>query len=156
VPGATLNVGRLEAGERPNVVPDYGFAHFETRAFEAERLHEMIARIQQIVERRTVPETEAELETSINHLPMPASASARLLALAQVLAGRLQFSIEGVATGGASDGNTAAEAGKPVLDGLGPVGGQAHSPYEYLDISSIVPRTALLAGLIATIGSGTW
>ena len=45
-------------------------------------------------------------------------------------------------------------------DGLGPVGGMDHSPQEYLEVASIVPRTALLAGLIAAIGRdpevGAW
>ena len=54
-------------------------------------------------------------------------------------------------TGGASDANTTSGMGVPSLDGLGPIGGNDHSPSEYLDIDSIVPRTALLAGLILTV-----
>ena len=42
--------------------------------------------------------------------------------------------------------------GVPTIDGLGPVGGLDHSPEEYLEVASIVPRTTLLAGLIAAIG----
>ena len=42
--------------------------------------------------------------------------------------------------------------GIPSIDGLGPVGGFDHSPEEYLEVSSIVPRTTLLAALIAAIG----
>jgi acetylornithine deacetylase/succinyl-diaminopimelate desuccinylase-like protein len=41
--------------------------------------------------------------------------------------------------------------GVPTLDGLGPIGGNDHSPAEYLDLDSIVPRTALLAGLLLAI-----
>jgi glutamate carboxypeptidase len=37
------------------------------------------------------------------------------------------------------------------LDGLGPIGGRDHSPDEYLLLSSVAPRAALLAGLIASI-----
>jgi len=33
------------------------------------------------------------------------------------------------------------------------VGGEAHGPNEWLDLDSIVPRTALLAGLLARLGS---
>jgi len=40
-----------------------------------------------------------------------------------------------------------------VLDGLGPIGGLDHSPDEYILLSSIVPRTALLAKLIMAITS---
>ncbi|MDP9363105.1 MAG: M20 family peptidase, partial [Chloroflexota bacterium] len=65
----------------------------------------------------------------------------------------------GAATGGASDLSFAARSGTPGLDGLGPVGGLDHGPDEYILRSSIVPRTALLAKLLAAIeakhGRGT-
>ena len=41
-----------------------------------------------------------------------------------------------------------AAAGIPVLDGLAPVGGDDHTPAEWLDAASIVPRVTLLAALI--------
>jgi glutamate carboxypeptidase len=37
------------------------------------------------------------------------------------------------------------------LDGLGPVGGDDHAPGEWLALSSVVPRTSLVAGLMARI-----
>ena len=40
----------------------------------------------------------------------------------------------------------------PSIDGLGPIGGNDHSPAEYLEVDSIVPRTVLLAGLILALG----
>jgi glutamate carboxypeptidase len=42
--------------------------------------------------------------------------------------------------------------GVPTLDGLGPVGGDDHSVDEWLDVTSVAPRTTLLAGLIARAG----
>jgi glutamate carboxypeptidase len=41
--------------------------------------------------------------------------------------------------------------GIPTIDGLGPVGGLDHSPDEYLEVGSIVPRTTLLAALLLAI-----
>jgi glutamate carboxypeptidase len=63
-------------------------------------------------------------------------------------ADELGFALRDAATGGASDANTIAAAGTPVIDGLGPIGGDDHSPSEWLDVASIVPRTALVAALI--------
>ncbi len=40
----------------------------------------------------------------------------------------------------------------PTLDGLGPIGGDDHSADEWLDLASVVPRTTLLATLIARVG----
>jgi acetylornithine deacetylase/succinyl-diaminopimelate desuccinylase-like protein len=41
--------------------------------------------------------------------------------------------------------------GVPSIDGLGPVGGLDHSPAEYLEVASIVPRTTLVAALLLAI-----
>jgi glutamate carboxypeptidase len=64
----------------------------------------------------------------------------------------LGFSIDHVLTGGASDASYTSACGIPSLDGLGPIGGRDHSPFEYLELDSVAPRAALLAGLIATTG----
>jgi glutamate carboxypeptidase len=62
------------------------------------------------------------------------------------------FALRDTGTGGAGDANTTAGMGVPTIDGLGPIGGNDHSPVEYLEVDSIVPRTALLAGLLIAIG----
>jgi glutamate carboxypeptidase len=78
--------------------------------------------------------------------------SLKLAHAAQDIADLLGFSVEHVSTGGASDASYTSSFGIPTLDGLGPIGGLDHSPDEYLLVSSIAPRTALLSGLIATVG----
>jgi glutamate carboxypeptidase len=70
---------------------------------------------------------------------------------ARGLAGGLGFVLDEAATGGGSDGNFTAALGVPTLDGLGSVGEGAHAAHESVVIEHIVPRTALLAALIATI-----
>jgi glutamate carboxypeptidase len=72
--------------------------------------------------------------------------------LAVGVADALGFELSDAATGGASDANTTAGMGIPTIDGLGPIGGLDHSPEEYLEVDSIVPRTALLAALLLSIG----
>ena len=44
-----------------------------------------------------------------------------------------------------------ADMGIPVLDGLGSSGSGQHSSEEYMVISELIPRGALLAGLIRRI-----
>jgi glutamate carboxypeptidase len=80
------------------------------------------------------------------------AATARLVDAARDLARELGFPLDDASTGGVSDANLVAAAGTPVLDGLGPVGGDDHSPDEWLDLPSIAPRVALLAGLVAKAG----
>ncbi len=48
-------------------------------------------------------------------------------------------------SGGVSDANLIADAGMPVIDSLGPVGGNAHSDAEYLEVKSMVPEAAVAA-----------
>lgn len=53
--------------------------------------------------------------------------------------------------GGASDCCNMAAEGCPSIDGLGAIGGGAHTTEEYMLLSPVPQRVALLAGLIASI-----
>ena len=79
--------------------------------------------------------------------------SAALVEAAVAIARDLGFELADAETGGSSDANTTASAGVPSVDGLGPVGGNDHSPLEYIEKSSIVPRTTLLAALLLVVGA---
>jgi glutamate carboxypeptidase len=101
-----------------------------------------------------VPGTRIEVTGGIEKGPMgKTAATVALVELARAVAQEIGFTFADVLTGGTSDGNYIAEQGVPTLDGLGPIGGRDHSPDEYLELDSIVPRTALLAGLIAAIAA---
>jgi glutamate carboxypeptidase len=63
----------------------------------------------------------------------------------------LGFELGECSAGGASDGNSAAALNVPVLDGLGIDGDGAHGGHEHTLLRDIMPRTALLADLIATL-----
>jgi glutamate carboxypeptidase len=63
----------------------------------------------------------------------------------------LGLKIDEQSTGGGSDGNFTAALGVPTLDGLGAVGEGAHALNESILLDQLAPRTALLAGLIASL-----
>ncbi|WAU86118.1 M20/M25/M40 family metallo-hydrolase [Streptomyces sp. Qhu-G9] len=87
--------------------------------------------------------------------PMEPESSAALFALAARIASELgQEPLRGVAVGGASDGNHTAAVGCPTLDGLGAVGSGAHADTEHVEVARMVPRTELLAHLVAQICRG--
>ena len=70
---------------------------------------------------------------------------------ARGIAAELGFELAEAATGGGSDGNFTAALGVPTLDGLGAVGEGAHAAHEHVMVAEhLAPRTALLAGLIAS------
>ncbi len=70
---------------------------------------------------------------------------------ARSVAAELGFVLEEAATGGGSDGNFTAALGVPTLDGMGAVGDGAHAAHESVVIEHLVPRTALLAAMIASV-----
>jgi glutamate carboxypeptidase len=159
--GVTVNVGVIGGGTRPNVVAERCALEVDVRAVTRDSLVEAEVAIRAITEPRVVPDVTVEIEETGRHWPMERlERSGRLVGHAVALAADLGFPLRDAATGGASDANTTAGMGVPTLDGLGPIGGLDHSPGEYLEVASIVPRTVLLAGLIASIGRdpevGAW
>jgi glutamate carboxypeptidase len=148
-PGLTLNVGVVRGGTVTNVVPEVARADFEARAVHPEDMAPLSEAVERIAAMPYVPGTSATLRGGWHLAPMARTpAIAALAALANECAGELGFTVAAAATGGASYANILAEAGLPVLDGLGPVGGLVHSPDEHILPESIVPRTALLALLM--------
>jgi glutamate carboxypeptidase len=151
-PGVTVNVGVIAGGTRPNVVAERCVLDVDVRATDAASQDEAEAAIRSIAAATEVPDTRVEVERRARHRPMEKlERSGRLVDHAAAIAHRLGFEVKDTATGGASDANTTSGLGVPTLDGLGPIGGNDHSPAEYLDLGSVVPRTALLAGLLLAV-----
>jgi glutamate carboxypeptidase len=151
-PGVTVNVGVVEGGTRPNVVAERATLEVDVRAVTRETLVAAEGAIRELAAAPAVPDVRIEVEETARHWPMERlERSGRLVDLAVEVAARLGFALHDAATGGASDANTTAGLGVPTIDGLGPIGGLDHSPEEYLEVGSIVPRTALLAGLLLAI-----
>ncbi len=152
-PGVTVNVGVVRGGMRPNIVPSETMLQVDLRAVRRADLEAAEAAVREISASMTVPETTCEIRLMGRFWPMEKLERAdRLVQTAIGLAADLGFPLKDAATGGASDANTTAGLGVPSIDGLGPIGGDDHAPGEYLEIESIVPRTALLAGLILSVG----
>lgn len=153
-PGMTVNSGVIEGGKAPNVVPDYAKARVDLRisskddieVFE-DKFREKLININEPGLRVTFRAEENSYCPPMERTP----AVTELEELAQMAARELGFEVTSASTGGISDANLAAAAGTPVLDGLGPIGGLDHSPDEYVELDSIVPRTALLVKLIIAI-----
>jgi glutamate carboxypeptidase len=153
-PGVTVNVGVASGGTRPNVVAESARLEVDLRATSRTAMEEAEAEVRSICERATVADVSCSIEERARHWPMEKTdGTARLVVAAQAVAHGLGFDLNDAATGGASDANTTSGMGVPTLDGLGPIGGLDHSPDEYLEVDSIVPRTALLAGLLLEIAA---
>ena len=150
-PGVTVNVGAARGGTRSNVVAERCHLHVDLRSPEAATLDEADGEIRRICA-DAMPDVTVDVRANSWHRPMEKSdASAGLVEIALGVAAELGFELNDAATGGASDANTTSAAGCPTIDGLGPIGGDDHAPAEWLDLTSVVPRIALLAGIVSRL-----
>ncbi|MFL5660914.1 MAG: M20 family metallopeptidase [Ktedonobacteraceae bacterium] len=151
--GITINPGVITGGTLPNVVPDMAQVQFDLRFLHSQDRLDTEARWREIMQQQRVPDVELMLycEPDFKEPLVCTPASLKIVRRAQDIAGMLGFSINHVLTGGASDSSYTSGYGIPTIDGLGPIGGLDHSPGEYIKLSSIAPRTALLAGLLVSI-----
>jgi glutamate carboxypeptidase len=153
-PGVTVNVGVIAGGTRPNVVPEACMLEVDVRATTRDALEIAEAELRRVAAATEVEDTTVEFEAMARWWPMEKlERSGRLVEHARGVAQALGFEVRDTSTGGASDANTTSGMGIPSLDGLGPIGGNDHSPAEYLDVDSIVPRTTMLAGLLLAIAA---
>ena len=98
------------------------------------------------------PLARYEIAGGFNRPPLETTSTLALYERAERVAKSLGMPALGHASvGGASDGNFAAAAGAQVLDGLGAVGDGAHAAHEWVDITTLESRSALLHALIKDI-----
>lgn len=107
---------------------------------------------------RALVDAEAGLGATVdggaNRPPMEAAQAGALVAAARGCCARLGIDWPGsAAVGGVSDGNLSAAAGAPTLDGLGAVGGGPHAEHEWVDVTRMPERAALVAALVTDLTS---
>jgi glutamate carboxypeptidase len=144
--GTTLNVGTITGGQTVNTVAPSASAEIDLRFITPADCDAAMAQIQAIVASSTVKGTSATLTLVGKFMPLVLTPVAQAMqdhyaACAEALG----LPIRGEFTGGCADSGFAAEAGAPTICAVGPVGGKAHTPDEYLEIDSLVPRARTLA-----------
>ncbi len=151
-PGVTVNVGVVHGGTVYNAVAAEAWAEIDLRVERQQDIAALEAACREIAGREDVAYTAAQLEGGVVAPPMERTpAIALLVELAQAEARALGFTLTEKKSGGTSDASFVAAQGTPVLDGLGPVGAEDHSPTEYLLIDSLEPRLNLLTQLMQAI-----
>ena len=150
--GTTLQITALEAGEGLNTVPSRGLLAADVRAATQEDLDRVTERI------RAFPAYDGiALRYEDLGGPPPFERTelvAHLAETAIALGASLGHDFGEAVAGGVSDGSWTSSHGIPTLDGLGPVGGDDHSPAEYVETASFATRCGVVAGLVAAIDEG--
>jgi glutamate carboxypeptidase len=146
----TVNCGVIAGGTRSNVVASQSWTEVDVRIAKARDA----AYVEKLFRNLKVSDPRCKLTITggINRPPMERKAGTiALFKKARSLAADFGFVLEEAATGGGSDGNFTAALGVPTLDGMGAVGDGAHAAHESVVIEHLVPRTALLAAMIASV-----
>jgi glutamate carboxypeptidase len=152
--GITVNVGVVSGGQSVNTTAPSAEALIDLRFPRAEDRDRAMTAIQAIVGRSWVAGSSAQLKITGEFVPMEATgASLDLFREYQAAALDLGFEVNAESTGGCADSGFAAAMGAVTLCGLGPVGGNAHSAEEYVEIDTIVPRAQALALTILRLGA---
>ncbi|MBN6053137.1 M20 family metallopeptidase [Nonomuraea sp. RK-328] len=148
--GTTVNVGLVSGGTGRNVAAGHATAGIDVRVSEPSemaRVEEAFAAV-----KVTDPRVTVTVSGTWNRPPMTQNpASQRLFKEAQAVAAGFGLPLEEISVGGASDANFVSALGRPVLDGLGAVGGGAHARHEHVVVGHIPERTALTMGLITAL-----
>lgn len=148
--GTTVNVGLVQGGTTPNVVPAHASAEVDARAVTlagAAALEKAMAGLTAVT-----PGTRVTVSGGFNRPPMERGPGVvALFEQARTLGTKLGLALTEGSTGGGSDGNFTAAAGTPTLDGLGTFGGGAHADDEHIVIDSIPERAALLAAMLMEV-----
>jgi glutamate carboxypeptidase len=147
--GTTVTPTMAKAGTADNVVPAEARISVDVRVTgpsEKQRIESAMAALT-----ARDPRCQVVVTGKIGRPPMPESASTELFAIAR----EVDPAINGVSVGGGSDGNFTAAVGVATLDGLGAVGGGAHSTDEHVLVDTMMPRVDLLQGILARVLSRT-
>ena len=148
----TVNVGLIEGGSSINAIPGEAKASVDIRYYDTDE----VTRIEKLMDRMAqnphVQDTHVIIEGGITRPPMiPSEKTNQLCSVIDTIGHELKIPFGWTASGGGSDGSFSAFAGIPTIDGLGPVGGGAHSVGEYLEIPTVEPRLRLLKNIIVHI-----
>lgn len=152
--GVNVNVGIVKGGESANVICPYAEAVIDIRIDSIQQGLIIDQEIKKICSIADVPGAVLELKGGIHRSPMvKGEGTLQLLEKIQEVSEEMGLTIKDVATGGNSDASFTSNVGVPTIDGLGPVGGNAHSNDEYLEISSLVERSLLIAKIIKKLST---
>lgn len=144
--GITLNVGLVSGGQSVNTVAPSAVGQIDLRYVHPADRDEIVGKLHEIVAHSYVPGTKAKLTIKGEFLPLTQDeAAAKLFTLYKGAAADAGLSVVGEFSGGCADSGFTAAQGAPTICAVGPVGGLAHSPEEYLEIASLVPRAQAVA-----------
>jgi len=153
--GITAECTLIHAGEKFNIIPDTATLGVDVRFSTKKEMEEVEAFFTALPDDTLLP--GASLEVTISEQRPPLESCPESEALLEILKDegrKLGIEVDGLATGGCSDGNWTAALGVPTIDGMGPVGENSHRPDEYMQLDSFIPSLTMVANLCKRVVKG--
>lgn len=148
----SVNIGLVSGGQSVNTVAPNAAAEIDLRFTDPEDGPRLARDIARIARDCIEDDVTGEIETLGSFSPMAQNEGSRSLT-AQYLkaAADLGQTTQAEFTRSCADSGVASATGTPTICALGPVGGKAHSPDEYVELDTLVPRAQALALAIARL-----
>ncbi len=153
--GTTFNVGVAKGGTVANVVAEFADIVIDTRYWDNDDYENVHNRILEQAKTPFVEGVKVTVERQFTKPSMnPNDNTIGYMNLVEEAAKELGVdTLEWIAVGGLSDGNTTASLGIPTLDAFGPTGGALHSADEFLELDTIEFRIQLMQKVLTKISA---
>lgn len=152
--GVNVNVGVISGGTSPNTIAPNAECKIDIR-FETQAQGEWLDHsVREILSYSDIEGTQIKLTGGITRPAWKAdTASMKLFDLIRKEGTKLNLELEPIYSGGGSDGNFTGNLGIPTIDGLGPIGGNAHQDTEFLLLESLETKGMLLINTLKALNN---
>jgi glutamate carboxypeptidase len=152
--GVKVSVNLVRGGEARQVIAPEAWADIDVRVRDAVYMDAVEERVREVAGRPFLPGIRIELGGKLTRPPMqPNQNTEALLQLATQISREIDVELRPIEKGAGSDGCFTAALGIATLDGMGPVCLDVCSDTERIAVSSLIPRTLLIAGIIQRLAS---
>jgi glutamate carboxypeptidase len=150
--GVKVSVNLVSGGTARQVVAPVARADIDVRVRDAAQMEAVEARVREIAGTPILPGVRIDLEGKLTRPPMELNPNTEsLLRLATEVGKEIGIDVHPVDKLGGSDGCFTAALGVGTLDGMGPLCHDVCGENERIEVSSLVPRTLLIAGIIQRV-----
>ncbi|NTV42375.1 MAG: M20 family metallopeptidase [Syntrophobacteraceae bacterium] len=152
VSGVKVSVNLVRGGRARQVTAAEALADIDVRVRHSALMDQTEAAVRKVAGTPILPGIRIDLEGRLTRPPLEPNPNTELLLKAATeVAAEIGIDLHPIEEYGGSDGCFTAALGIATLDGLGPLTYDMCGDRERIEVSSLVPRTALLAGIISRL-----
>jgi glutamate carboxypeptidase len=155
VGGVKVTVNLVRGGKARQVTAPDARADIDVRVRDLAKMEDLAARLADVARMPFLPGIRVELEGHMTRPPMePNPHTERFLQVAAEVGGEIGLDVRPGEKAGGSDGCFTSALGIATLDGMGPICHDICSETERIEVSSLIPKTSLIAGIIQRLPNG--